>query len=63
MLKQLLVLLCGVVLIAAAVVSHAPWWVLVPALGGFFIGLMWIAVRDANANGSGQNYCGGGNRR
>jgi hypothetical protein len=60
MLKQLLVLLCGVASIAAAVVFHAPWWVLVSALAVFFIGLMWIAVRDANANGSGQNYCGGG---
>ncbi len=60
MLKQLLVLLCGVALIAGAVVFHVPWRVLVPALGVLFIGLMWIAVRDANANGSGQNYCGGG---
>ncbi len=58
MLKQLLFLLCSVALIAAAVVIHAPWWVLVLALGVFFIGLMWVAVWDANANRSGQNYCG-----
>ena len=58
---MLSVLLCGIAMIAAAIKFDAPLWVLVPALAVFFIGLMWIAVRDANAIGLGQNYCGGGN--
>ena len=60
MLKKLLVLFCGIVMLVAAFKFDAPWWAYLPAFGVFFLGLMWIAVWDAKADGSGQNYWGGG---
>jgi len=55
---RLLVPLCSVAMIAAAIVFRVRLWANIPGLIVFFAGLLRTGARDANAGCSSKSYWG-----